>query len=49
MLIVAFLLEQLDDAIVTTAIPDMGRSLRVALLQMNAIVTACILSLAVFA
>ena len=44
----AFLMEQLDATIVTTAIPDMARSLRVAPLQMNAIITAYILSLAVF-
>ena len=44
----AFLMEQLDATIVTTAIPDMARSLRVTPLQMNAAITAYILSLAVF-
>jgi EmrB/QacA subfamily drug resistance transporter len=44
----AFLMEQLDATIVTTAIPDMARSLHVAPLQMNSIITAYILSLAVF-
>lgn len=44
----AFLMEQLDATIVTTAIPDMARSLHVAPLQMNLTITAYILSLAVF-
>jgi EmrB/QacA subfamily drug resistance transporter len=44
----AFLMEQLDATIVTTAIPDMARSLGVAPLQMNLTITAYILSLAVF-
>jgi EmrB/QacA subfamily drug resistance transporter len=44
----AFLMEQLDSTIVTTAIPDMARSLGVAPLQMNLAITAYILSLAVF-
>jgi len=44
----AFLMEQLDSTIVTTAIPAMARSLRVAPLQMSAAVTSYILSLAVF-
>ncbi len=44
----AFLMEQLDATIVTTAIPDMARSLRVTPLQMNLTITAYILSLAVF-
>ena len=44
----AFLMEQLDATIVTTAIPDMARSLRVAPLQMNLAITAYVLSLAVF-
>ena len=44
----AFLMEQLDSTIVTTAIPDMARSLRVAPLQMNLAITSYILSLAVF-
>ena len=44
----AFLMEQLDATIVTTAIPDMARSLGVTALQMNVTITAYILSLAVF-
>ena len=44
----AFLMEQLDATIVTTAIPDMARSLGVAPLQMNLTITAYVLSLAVF-
>ncbi len=44
----AFFMEQLDATIVTTAIPDMARSLHVAPLQMNLTITAYILSLAVF-
>jgi len=44
----AFLMEQLDKTIVTTAIPDMARSLGVPPLQMNLTITAYILSLVVF-
>ena len=44
----AFLMEQLDSTIVTTAIPDMARSLGVTALQMNVTITAYILSLAAF-
>ncbi len=44
----AFLMEQLDATIVTTAIPDIARSLRVAPLQLNLAITAYVLSLAVF-
>jgi EmrB/QacA subfamily drug resistance transporter len=44
----AFLMEQLDSTIVTTAIPDMARSLGVPPLQMNLAITSYILSLAVF-
>ena len=44
----AFLMEQLDSTIVTTAIPAMARSLGVGALQMSAAVTSYILSLAVF-
>lgn len=44
----AFLMEQLDATIVTTAIPDMARSLGVTPLQMNLAITAYVLSLAVF-
>jgi EmrB/QacA subfamily drug resistance transporter len=50
MLIVAFafLMEQLDATIITTAIPDMARDLQVTPLQMSLTVTSYILSLAVF-
>ncbi len=44
----AFLMEQLDATIVTTAIPDMARSLQVPPLELNLAITAYILSLAVF-
>ncbi len=44
----AFLMEQLDSTIVTTAIPAMARSLDVGALQMSSAVTSYILSLAVF-
>jgi EmrB/QacA subfamily drug resistance transporter len=44
----AFMMEQLDATIVTTAIPDIARSLGVTALQMSATVTAYVLSLAVF-
>jgi EmrB/QacA subfamily drug resistance transporter len=44
----AFLMEQLDSTIVTTAIPDMADSLRVPPLQLNLAITSYILSLAVF-
>ena len=44
----AFLMEQLDATIVTTAIPDMARSLLVPPLELNLAITAYILSIAVF-
>lgn len=44
----AFLMEQLDSTIITTAIPDIARSLGVTPLQMNLAITSYILSLAVF-
>jgi EmrB/QacA subfamily drug resistance transporter len=44
----AFLMEQLDSTIVTTAIPDMARNLGVAPLLMNLTISSYILSLAVF-
>ena len=44
----AFLMEQLDSTIITTAIPDMARELRVTPLAMNLAITSYILSLAVF-
>ncbi len=45
---VGFLMEQLDSTIITTAIPDMARSLAVMPVQMNLAVTAYVLALAVF-
>jgi EmrB/QacA subfamily drug resistance transporter len=44
----AFFMEQLDSTIVTTAIPDMARSLHVPPLLMTLVITSYILSLAVF-
>jgi EmrB/QacA subfamily drug resistance transporter len=44
----AFLMEQLDSTIITTAIPDMARELGVKPLAMNLAITSYILSLAVF-
>jgi EmrB/QacA subfamily drug resistance transporter len=44
----AFMMEQLDSTIITTAIPDIARSLDVSALQMNVAITSYILSLAVF-
>lgn len=44
----AFLMEQLDATIVTTAIPDMARSLQVPPLELNLAITTYILSIAVF-
>jgi EmrB/QacA subfamily drug resistance transporter len=44
----AFFMEQLDSTIITTAIPDMARELRVMPLSMNLAITSYILSLAVF-
>ena len=44
----AFLMEQLDSTIVTTAIPDIAQSLHVAPLQLNLAITAYVLSIAVF-
>ena len=45
---IAFLMEQLDATIVTTAIPDMARSLQVSAVQMSLAVSAYVLTLAVF-
>ncbi len=45
---VAFLMEQLDATIVTTAIPDMARALHASAVRMNLAVSAYILTLAVF-
>jgi EmrB/QacA subfamily drug resistance transporter len=44
----AFMMEQLDSTIITTAIPDIARSLDATPLQMNLAITSYILSLAVF-
>jgi EmrB/QacA subfamily drug resistance transporter len=44
----AFLMEQLDSTIITTAIPDMARSLDTTALRMNLAVTTYVLTLAVF-
>ena len=45
---IAFLMEQLDSTILTTAIPDMSRSLATAPVRMNLAVSAYVLTLAVF-
>jgi EmrB/QacA subfamily drug resistance transporter len=45
---VAFLMEQLDSTIITTAIPDIARSLNATPIQMNVAVTAYVLTVAVF-
>ncbi|MGC8807187.1 MAG: MDR family MFS transporter [Thiomonas sp.] len=45
---IAFLMEQLDATIVTTAIPDMARALQVGVVQMSLAVSAYVLTLAVF-
>ncbi len=45
---VAFLMEQLDATIITTAIPDIARSLATTPVRMNLAVTAYVLTLAVF-
>ena len=45
---IAFLMEQLDATIVTTAIPDMARSLQASVVQMSLAVSAYVLTLAVF-
>jgi len=44
----AFLMEQLDSTVITTAIPDMARSLATTPLRMNLAVTTYVLTLAVF-
>lgn len=44
----AFLMEQLDSTILTTAIPDMARNLATTPVHMNLAVTAYVLTLAVF-
>ncbi|MGA8009302.1 MAG: MFS transporter, partial [Thiomonas sp.] len=45
---IAFLMEQLDVTIVTTAIPDMARALHTTAVQMSLAVSAYVLTLAVF-
>jgi len=45
---IAFLMEQLDSTIITTAVPDMARSLATTPVRMNVAVTAYVLTLAVF-
>lgn len=44
----AFLMEHIDSTIITTAVPDMARSLATTPVRMNLAVTAYILTLAVF-
>jgi len=44
----AFLMEQLDSTVVTTAIPQMARELNSTVLRLNLAVTAYVLTLAVF-
>src|SRR5215475_11308617 len=44
----AFLMEQLDSTIITTAIPRMAQDLNTTVLRMNLAVTAYVLTLAVF-
>jgi EmrB/QacA subfamily drug resistance transporter len=48
MVATGFLMEQLDTTIVTTAVPDMARSLHASAVQMNLAVSAYVLTLAVF-
>ncbi|HEX4050600.1 MAG TPA: DHA2 family efflux MFS transporter permease subunit [Steroidobacteraceae bacterium] len=45
---IAFLMEQLDSTIITTAIPDMARSLGSTAVRLNLAVAAYVLTLAVF-
>ena len=45
---VAFLMEQLDSTVITTAIPEMAKSLDATPLRMNLAVTTYVLTLAVF-
>ncbi len=48
MVAVAFLMEQLDTTIITTAVPDMAHSLGTSAVQLNLAVSAYVLTLAVF-
>src|SRR5271168_3898050 len=45
---IAFLMEQLDSTVITTAIPEMAKSLDATPLRMNLAVTTYVLTLAVF-
>ncbi|HWE77809.1 MAG TPA: MFS transporter, partial [Pseudolabrys sp.] len=45
---VAFLMEQLDATIITTAVPDIAHSLTVTPVQMSLAVAAYVLSVAIF-
>lgn len=45
---IAFLMEQLDTTIITTALPDMARSLDTTPLRLNLAITTYVLTLAVF-
>jgi EmrB/QacA subfamily drug resistance transporter len=45
---IAFLMEQLDSTIITTAMPDMARSLATTPVRMNLALTAYVVTLAVF-
>jgi MFS family permease len=44
----AFLMEQLDSTIITTAVPDIARNLHVTPVQMSLAVAAYVLAVAVF-
>ncbi len=48
MVAMAFLMEQLDSTIITTAVPDIARSLKVTPVQMSLAVAAYVLAVAVF-
>jgi EmrB/QacA subfamily drug resistance transporter len=48
MVAMAFLMEQLDSTILTTAVPDIARSLKVTPVQMSLAVAAYVLAVAVF-
>ena len=45
---IAFLMEQLDATIVTTALPDMSRALHTSAVEMNLAISSYVLTLAVF-
>jgi MFS family permease len=48
MVAMAFLAEQLDSTIITTAVPDIARDLHVAPVQMSLAIAAYVLAVAVF-